>query len=72
MSGNKFFLVTTVPRLLFWALLTPLLISSSGIVCTPTGDTRLASLEVEVFGDRHPVTRVDGPLYDPTNEKLKA
>jgi len=52
MSGNKFFLVTTVPRLLFWALLTPLLISSSGIVCTPrTGDTRLSSLEIDVEGE---------------------
>lgn len=27
--------------------------------------------EVEVFGQRHPITRVDGPLYDPTNERLK-
>jgi len=30
------------------------------------------AFEVEVFGDRHPVTRVDGPLFDPRNEKLKA
>ena len=28
--------------------------------------------EIEVFGDRHPVTRVDGPLYDPQNARLKA
>ncbi|MBN9673890.1 GcvT family protein [Roseibium aggregatum] len=28
--------------------------------------------EVEVFGDRHAIQRVDGPLYDPENEKLKA
>ncbi len=27
--------------------------------------------EVEVFGDRHAITRVDGALYDPTNERLK-
>jgi len=41
-----------VPRLLFWALFTPLLISSSGIVCiTATGDTRLASLGIEVLGE---------------------
>jgi heterotetrameric sarcosine oxidase gamma subunit len=30
------------------------------------------AFEVEVFGQRHPVTRVDGPLYDPTNERLKS
>lgn len=28
--------------------------------------------EVEVFGDRFPVTRVDGPLHDPDNRALKA
>ncbi|NRG18974.1 FAD-dependent oxidoreductase [Rhizobiales bacterium] len=28
--------------------------------------------EVEVFGDRHPVERVDGPLYDSRNERLKS
>ena len=28
--------------------------------------------EIEVFGERHPIKRVDGPLYDPQNEKLKA
>ena len=28
--------------------------------------------EVEVFGQRHPVTRVEGPLYDPGNERLKS
>lgn len=28
--------------------------------------------EIEVFGDRHPVKRVDGPLYDPQNTRLKA
>jgi len=30
-----------------------------------------AAFEVEVFGQRHAVTRVDGPLYDPTNDRLK-
>jgi len=30
------------------------------------------AFEVEVFGERHPVARVDGPLFDPQNEKLKA
>ncbi|MCK0101434.1 FAD-dependent oxidoreductase [Pseudohalocynthiibacter sp. F2068] len=28
--------------------------------------------EIEVFGERHPIKRVDGPPYDPQNEKLKA
>ena len=28
--------------------------------------------EIEVFGERHPITRVDGPLYDPQNDKLKS
>ena len=50
-SGSQFSLITTVRRLRFWVLLTPLLISSSGIVCMPTGDTRLASLEIDVFGE---------------------
>lgn len=30
------------------------------------------AFEVEVFGDRYPVERVDGPLYDPENTRLKA
>ncbi len=28
--------------------------------------------EIEVFGDRHPIRRVDEPLYDPDNERLKS
>lgn len=28
--------------------------------------------EIEVFGDRHPIAKVDGPLYDAENKKLKA
>ena len=28
--------------------------------------------ELELFGDRSPICRVDGPLYDPDNERLKA
>ncbi|WP_343211995.1 FAD-dependent oxidoreductase (plasmid) [Aliisedimentitalea scapharcae] len=28
--------------------------------------------DIEVFGARHPVRRVDGPLYDPQNENLKS
>ena len=28
--------------------------------------------EIEVFGERHPVTRVEGPLYDPENQRLKS
>ncbi|SHH16856.1 GcvT family protein [Cognatishimia maritima] len=30
------------------------------------------TFEIEVFGERHPITRVDGPLFDPQNEKLKS
>ena len=30
------------------------------------------AFEIEVFGDRSQITRVDGPLYDPQNDKLKA
>jgi len=29
------------------------------------------AFEVEVFGDRHKITRVSGPLYDPQNLRLK-
>ena len=28
--------------------------------------------EIEVFGDRHPIAKVEGPLYDAENKKLKA
>ncbi|WIY27525.1 GcvT family protein [Parasedimentitalea psychrophila] len=28
--------------------------------------------ELEVFGDRYPIRRVDGPIYDPSNSRLKA
>ena len=28
--------------------------------------------EVEVFGTRHPVRRIDGPVYDPDNTRLKS
>jgi len=31
-----------------------------------------SDFEIEVFGDRFPVTKVEGPLYDPENRKLKA
>jgi len=30
------------------------------------------AFEIEVFGDVSPITRVEGPLYDPQNVKLKA
>lgn len=30
------------------------------------------AFELEAFGDRYPVTRVEGPLYDPENGRLKA
>ena len=35
-------------------------------------ETTSTDFEIEVFGDRHSVTRVEGPLYDPENRKLKA
>jgi 4-methylaminobutanoate oxidase (formaldehyde-forming) len=38
-------------------------------------DAALASVEdfdIEVFGDSHPIKRVNGPLFDPDNKKLKA
>ena len=38
-----------ISRFSFWMLLAALLISSSGIVCERTGDTRLSSFEVEVL-----------------------
>ena len=28
--------------------------------------------EIEAYGERYPAERVDGPLYDPRNERLKA
>ncbi len=31
-----------------------------------------SAFELEVFGARHPVRRVDGPLFDPQNARLKA
>jgi len=30
------------------------------------------AFDIEVFGDRHPIERCEGPLYDPQNERLKA
>lgn len=30
-----------------------------------------ADFMLEVFGDRHPITQVDGPVYDPENTALK-
>ena len=34
--------------------------------------TEETEFELEVFGERHDVTRVDAPLYDPDNVRLKA
>ena len=34
-----------------------------------TGETEF---ELEVFGERHPITRAPGPLYDPENVRLKS
>ena len=36
------------------------------------GDQTATDFEVEVFGERHPLTKVDGPLYDPMSQRLKA
>ena len=38
----------------------------------PVGMVDKTGFEIEVFGDCHPITPVDGPLYDPKNERLKA
>lgn len=35
-------------------------------------DAAATDFEVEVFGDRYKVSRVEGPLYDPNSERLKA
>ena len=31
----------------------------------------LSDFTLEVFGERHPITKVEGPLYDPENTRLK-
>lgn len=28
--------------------------------------------EIEVYGERHPITRIEGPIYDPDNTRLKS
>ncbi|SLN49407.1 4-methylaminobutanoate oxidase (formaldehyde-forming) [Roseovarius litorisediminis] len=38
----------------------------------PTALDGEKDFELEVFGERHPIRRVDGPLYDPANHRLKA
>lgn len=39
--------------------------------CLPAALAAQQEFELEVFGRRHPIRRVDGPLYDPHNERLK-
>ena len=51
-------------RFPFWALLLPMLISSGGITCERTGDTRLASLELEVEGVNRLAFDADLRVYD--------
>lgn len=56
--------------------------TSSGYGCTveqtiifgylPINLADQESFELELFGDRYPITRVNGPLYDPKNRQLKA
>jgi len=36
-----------------------------------SGMAERTDFEVEVFGERYPITRVDGLHYDPANERLK-
>ena len=38
----------------------------------PTKLAQETAFELEVFGERHRLTRVDGPLYDAANSRLKA
>ena len=57
------------------------LASSAGFGCTvkrsivfgylPTSLCAQSDFEIEVFGERYPITRVDGPLYDVENVRLK-
>jgi sarcosine dehydrogenase len=37
----------------------------------PTAVAHAQGFSVEVYGDAHPATRHDGPVYDPTNERLR-
>ena len=37
----------------------------------PTQMWNNETFEIELFGERTPIRRVDGPLYDPDNERLK-
>ena len=38
----------------------------------PTELARAQDFELELFGDRRPLRRVEGPLHDPANERLRA
>ena len=38
----------------------------------PTDIAGETEFELELFGERHAIRRVEGPLYDPANERLKA
>ncbi|NRB20279.1 MAG: FAD-dependent oxidoreductase [Rhodobacteraceae bacterium] len=38
----------------------------------PSAMAEEEDFELEVFGDRYPIRRVDGPIYDPSNSRLKA
>ncbi|MBP9950785.1 MAG: hypothetical protein KBF27_03385, partial [Cypionkella sp.] len=38
----------------------------------PVEDQDETPFEIEVFGERHQIARVEGPLYDPENLRLKA
>lgn len=38
----------------------------------PINLSNRTSFECQVFGENHPITRVDGQLYDPDNARLKA
>jgi 4-methylaminobutanoate oxidase (formaldehyde-forming) len=37
----------------------------------PADLTKTDGFEIEAFGERSPLRRVVGPLYDPQNERLK-
>lgn len=38
----------------------------------PDALAQKGDFELELFGARHAIRRVDGQLYDPANERLKA
>ncbi|MBT8468170.1 MAG: pentapeptide repeat-containing protein, partial [Deltaproteobacteria bacterium] len=51
-------------KLLWWSTFGALILTSSGFVCQPSGDTRLSSLELEVLGANRIVFDSERRVYD--------